>query len=87
MSSLAVIIITILINLFTQNRILISNIDGQIINLGRVKYVAATYNKEYLPIDKFINIDKYIKRNMGVHLEGIRRLQMLVVRELNNNEI
>ena len=87
LKSLAVIIITILSNLFTQTCVLTSNIDGQIIDPGRVKYVAATYNKVYLPIDKFINIDKYIKRNMGVHIEDIRRLQMIVVRELNNTII
>ena len=86
LKSLAVIIITTLSNLFTQTCVLTSNIDGQIINPKRFKYVAATYNKEYLPIDKFINIDKYIERITGVYLEDIRGLQMVVVRELINNK-
>ena len=81
---IAVIIITILINLFTQFRFLTSNIDGHVINPGRIKYIIATYNKEHLPIDKFISIDKYIERNTDVHVEDLTGLQMLVVRELNN---
>ena len=84
LKSLAVIIITIPINLFTQDRFLTSNIDGEIITYGNFKYVVATYNKEYLPIEKFITIDMYIERNTDVHLEDLIGLQMIVVRKLNN---
>ena len=84
LKSIAVIIITILLNIFTQFHFLTTSIDEQVRNPGRFKYVAATYRKEYLPIDEFINIEEYIERNTSVHLEDLIGLQMIVVRKPNN---
>ena len=77
---------TIPINLFTQFRILTSNINGQLKNTERRKFVVATYMKEYLLINEFINIDNYLKTNTDVHLEDLIGVNMIVVRELNNNK-
>ena len=71
-------------NLITQFRFLTSNIDGEVITLKTFKYVVATYNEEYLPIDKFLTINKYIERNTDVHFLDPIGLQMIVVRKLNN---
>ena len=84
LKSLVIFIITILINLFIQFCFLTRNLYRQSKKTERFKLVAATYNKEYLPIDKFINIEEYIERNTSVHLEDLIGLQMIVVRKPNN---
>ena len=63
-----------------------SSIGEQVRDPDGFKYVAATYNKEYLPIDDFINIKDYIERNKGVHFKDLEGLMMLVVRKPNNNK-
>ena len=85
LKSLAVIIITILINLFTKFRILTSNIDGQVTNPDKLKFVAKSRNR-YFGIVEFINLDKHIKENTYVHLEYPTQLTMIVVREFKNNK-